>query len=160
MKPKTEAQKKSPIVQERIRAIAHLLARGEYHRPTTTQALALEWGVSEKRVENMASEAANLVRMCMGDDTQIKNELIATLRAIAIDCFERGRAEHPPGHAAAGSPKERNAYQWYNTAIQALDRVAGLTGANAPARVDIKTGHNLEDIEALAAAVNANRPQS
>jgi hypothetical protein len=155
-KRQTKNQRRSPETRARIDHISHLLAKGAYLRPTTTQLLAEKWGVTEKTVDNYASQAANLVRLRIGDDDQIRNEMLAALRAIQSTCFIRASERWPEGHAHAGELKERNAYQWFNTAIQAMDRLAGLTGINAPKRVEVKNEITLDEIGALKSAIEAN----
>ncbi len=152
----TKNQLKSPIKRERVRAIADMMAAGVYVTRDTPRVLAEKWGLSAKTVEKYACESANLLRLSIGDNEQIRTEMMGQLKRIQSLAFKNGTAVYPEGHARAGELVERNAYQWFNTAIQAMDRLAGLTGINAPKKSEVKHEYSLEDLSAIENAVKAN----
>ena len=153
-----EARRKlGPITRERIRVIADMMASGVYVTRDTPRLLAAKWGCKPKTVENLACQAANLVRLSLGNDDQIKNKILGTLDRVASLCMKRATEVYPEGHEREGQLKERNAYQWFNTLIQATDRIANLTGLNAPKKVEIKNEFTLDDLDTVGAAVEANK---
>lgn len=156
--PRTRRQL-GPITRERIRALADMMAAGVYVTRDTPRVLAAKWGCKPKTVENLACQAANLLRLSIGDDEQLRSKMLGTLDRITAICMKRATETYPEGHDRAGELKERNAYQWFNTLIQATDRIANLTGINAPRKVEVKNEFTLDDLEAAQTAITANTCQ-
>lgn len=150
-------RKLGPITRERIRFIADMMASGIYVTRDTPRLLAAKWGCKPKSVENLACQAANLLRLSLGDDQQIRNKILGMLDRTASLCMKRATEVFPEGHDRAGELKERNAYQWLNTLVQATDRIASLTGINAPKKIEVKNEFTLDDLETVGAAVEANQ---
>lgn len=150
-------RKLGPVTRDRIRVIADMMASGVYVTRDTPRMLAQKWGCKPKTVENLASQAANLVRLSLGDDDQIKSKILGTLDRITSICMKRANDVFPEGHERAGELKERHAYQWLNTLIQATDRIAGLTGIAAPKKIEVSSGVALDDLVAVQEAVTANK---
>lgn len=150
-------RKMGPVTRERIRLLADMMASGTYVTRDTPRLLAAKWGCKPKSVENLACQAANLLRLSLGDDAQIRNKILGQLDRTTALCMKRATEVYPEGHERAGELKERNAYQWLNTLIQATDRIASLTGINAPKKVELKSEFTLDDLETVGAAVEANQ---
>ena len=155
-------RKPDPVVQERIRTIADMMAAGVYVTRDTPRLLAAKWGCSTKTVENYATRAASLVRASIGDHDRLRTEMLAYLKRVTSICFKRGTEAHPEllpdgsPHPHAGELRERNAYQWLNTGIQAIDRIAALTGIEMPKRLDIKSEYTLDELTALRTSIESN----
>ena len=155
-------RKPDPEVTQRVRAIADMMAAGAYVTRDTPRMLASKWNCSAKTVENYATRAARLVRMSIGDDERLKTEMLAFLKRAMSVCMKRAMETHPETlpdgspHPHAGELKERNAYQWFNTGVQAIDRIASLTGIDMPKRVEVTERRSIHDIIALKKAIEAN----
>jgi hypothetical protein len=155
-------RKPDPEVTQRVRTIADMMAAGVYVTRDTPRMLASKWKCSTKTIENYATRAARLVRLNIGDDERLKTEVLAFLKRTISVCMKRGMETHPETlpdgspHPNAGELKERNAYQWFNTGIQAIDRLASLTGIELPKRVELSSKHSLADIAILQKAMEAN----
>jgi len=155
-------RKPDPVVQERIRSIADMLAAGVYVTRDTPRLLASKWGCSPKTVENYATRAAALVRVNIGDDDRLRTEMLAYLKRVTSICLKRGTEVHPEllpdgsPHPHAGELRERNAYQWFNTGIQAIDRLTSLSGIETPKRSEVKSEFTLEDLATLRRAMESN----
>lgn len=155
-------RKADPHVQERVRVIADMMAAGVYVTRDTPRMLASKWGCSLKTVERYATRAAKRVRASIGNDERLKTEMLAYLKRVTSICIKRGTETHagelPDGtpNPNAGELKERNAYQWLNTGIQAIDRIASLTGIDMPKRLELNTKYSLDDIAALQTSIERN----
>jgi len=61
----------TPIVDERVRRVASMMAEGNWYNNRSKQALVEEWGLSFERVSQIAAEANRLVRFSTDDQEQI-----------------------------------------------------------------------------------------
>lgn len=147
---------KSRKTQERIRVLADMMAAGIYVTRDTPRLLASKWGVKPKTVENLASMAAEHVRASIGDDEVLRARLLGTLDRVTSLCMKRATEVWPEGHEKAGELKDRYGYQWLNTLVQAVDRISGLTSLGAPKPARSRSDIPLDEVEALANAVEAN----
>lgn len=154
--PRSKPREHGPITRERIRILADMMASGTYVTRDTPRLLGAKWGCKPKTVENLACQAANLLRMSLGEDEQLKAKLLGQLDRITSLCMKRATEVYPEGHERAGELKERNAYQWLNTLIQATDRIANLTGIGAPKKIEVKSEVTLDELEAVDQAIQAN----
>jgi len=154
--PSTSMRPHGPVTRERIRILADMMASGTYVTRDTPRMLGAKWGCKAKTVENLACQAANLLRVSLGDDEQLKAKLLGQLDRITSICMKRANEVFPEGHPRAGELKERNAYQWLNTLIQATDRISNLTGIGAPKKIEVKNELTLDELESVGKAIEAN----
>lgn len=77
--------------QERIAFIVDLMSDVHYLRRTTVRALAIAWGISTHRVDQLSQSAAAVLRAAIGGFEPIRTRCILGITRIHEETFERAR---------------------------------------------------------------------
>lgn len=125
-RPKTRADVKA-AKEARIRHFVKTMAEGAWVPGVTAPAMAKKFRVSQNTVDRESAEASRVIRDAVANDDELRGMMVATLQTIVSRCMS-GRQ--------------------MRTGVEAIKAMAGLTGVEAPKKMEV--GGNLGELFGLA----------
>lgn len=128
--------------EARVEHIAGLMRRLEFRTGETIKGLALEWGLSEQRMRELSAIASKRVRAELTDPDRVTVKVSTVLERVIDEAMAETR---DPALIIPGEDgEERRAHKESpniarRVVVEAARTLAVLTGANAPAKVQITT---------------------
>jgi hypothetical protein len=128
-------ERTGPTKVERIRHIVGLMSTGQWVTGVTGPELQELWGLSHATIDSDSGEASRIVREAVASSDDIRARVIATLEAITSKAMQKNQLR---------------------TAVESVKALAGVSGAEAPKKVNV--GGNLGEILALGLAPSGEEP--